>query len=79
LTKAARKLDISGGSREMAVERVRKRLGFLEGVELSVADFESVVAELETYDQALAEVERFAEGVSWIDLPTPRAAEARHG
>jgi len=53
----------------MASERVARRLALLEGVSLSQADLESIVAEFEDFDRALRELEAFAEGVPWPSLP----------
>jgi len=53
----------------MASERVARRLTLLEGLNLSQADLESIVAELEVFDRALQELEAFAEGVPWPSLP----------
>ncbi|MBI4492242.1 MAG: Asp-tRNA(Asn)/Glu-tRNA(Gln) amidotransferase subunit GatA [Chloroflexi bacterium] len=55
----------------MAAERLASRLALLEGVQLSEADLDSIVAEIEAYDQVLAVLEPFAEDVSWLDLPVP--------
>ena len=53
----------------MASERATRRLGLLEGLSLSEADLESIVAELEDFDRALKELEIFADGVAWPSLP----------
>ncbi|MDH3443973.1 MAG: hypothetical protein OEN50_08635 [Deltaproteobacteria bacterium] len=53
----------------MASERVARRLALLDGLSLSQADLESIVAELEVFDRALQELEAFAEGVRWTSLP----------
>jgi hypothetical protein len=53
----------------MASESAARRLGLLEGLRLSEADLESVVAEFEDFDRALRELEAFAEGVPWPSLP----------
>jgi hypothetical protein len=53
----------------MASERTARRLGLLEGLRLSPVDVESIVAEFENFDQALRELETFAEGVPWPSLP----------
>jgi hypothetical protein len=53
----------------MTSERAARRLGLLEGLRLSPADLESVVAEFEDFDRALGELEAFAEGVPWPSLP----------
>jgi hypothetical protein len=53
----------------MASERAARRLGLLEGLRLSPADLESIVAEFEDFDRALRELEAFAEGVPWPSLP----------
>jgi hypothetical protein len=58
--------EVSG---KMASERVARRLALLEGLSLSQADLESVVAELEVFDRAMQELEDFAEGVPWPSLP----------
>jgi hypothetical protein len=53
----------------MAYERAARRLGLLEGLRLSAADLESIVAEFEEFDRALRELEAFAEDVPWPSLP----------
>ena len=53
----------------MAYESAARRLGLLEGLRLSPADLESIVAEFEEFDRALRELEAFAEGVPWPSLP----------
>lgn len=53
----------------MASERAARRLGLLEGLHLSPLDLESIVAEFEHFDEALRELEAFAEGVPWPSLP----------
>jgi len=53
----------------MADERAKRRLGLLEGLRLSQADIESIVAEFEDFDRALRELEAFAEDVPWPSLP----------
>ncbi|HZD39953.1 MAG TPA: hypothetical protein VE131_04480 [Terriglobales bacterium] len=53
----------------MASERVMRRLTLLEGLDLSQADIESIIPELEDYDRTLRELEVFAEGTSWPSLP----------
>lgn len=52
----------------MASERVMRRLTLLEGLDLSQADIESIIPELEDYDRTLRELEVFAEGTSWPSL-----------
>jgi hypothetical protein len=53
----------------MASERAARRLGLVEGLNLSQADLDSIVAEFEDFDRALRELEAFAEGVPWPSLP----------
>ena len=53
----------------MASERVARRLGLLEGLSLSQADLDSIIAEFEDFDRALRELEAFAEGAPWPSLP----------
>jgi hypothetical protein len=53
----------------MAYEGAARRLGLLEGLRLSPADLESIVAEFEEFDRALRELEAFAEDVPWPSLP----------
>jgi hypothetical protein len=53
----------------MVSERAARRLGLLEGLNLSQADLDSIVAEFEDFDRALRELEAFAEGVPWPSLP----------
>jgi hypothetical protein len=53
----------------MASERAARRLGLLQGLSLSPADLDSIVAEFEDFDLALRELEAFAEGVPWPSLP----------
>lgn len=45
-----------------------RRLAQLEGVTLPPGDLERIVAEWERYEQALAELEPFAEASAWPAL-----------
>jgi hypothetical protein len=64
----------------MPSERLKRRLALLEGLTLSQADLDSIVAELELFDRALQELEAFAEGVPWPSLPVqPTMHEAKCG
>ena len=60
----------------MASEGVARRLALLDGLSLSQADLESIVAELEVFHRALQELEAFAEGVQWTSLPVPPANQS---
>jgi hypothetical protein len=53
----------------MAAEHITRRLALLDGLTLSQADIESIIAEFEDFDRALRELEAFAEGVPWPALP----------
>ncbi|MGE5303576.1 MAG: hypothetical protein ACM3TN_09630 [Alphaproteobacteria bacterium] len=64
----------------MSSERVARRLALLEGLTLSPADIESIVAELELFDRSLQELEAFAEGVPWPSVPVqPSIYEVKRG
>ena len=47
-------------------DKVAHRLVLLTGVNLSTADIESIVKEIEDNDRMVAELEEFSEGNPWI-------------
>lgn len=52
----------------MRPAKIARRLVLLEGVELSQVDLQAVIADLEAFDQALAELTPFAEAQPWLAL-----------
>lgn len=48
---------------------VEQRLAHLRGLDLSEQDLRVIRAELEAYEQALAELEAFAAEVPWVSAP----------
>ena len=51
-------------------DRVTQRLALLDGVNLSTADLESIVKEIEDNERVVAELEEFSQGSPWIALQT---------
>ena len=51
-------------------ERIAARLAPLEGVDLSAADIEHVMGEIEDIDRVVAELEEFARDIPWISQQT---------
>jgi hypothetical protein len=49
-------------------DQVAHRLALLEGVNLSPADLESIVTEIEDLERVVAELEEFSQGTPWIAL-----------
>ena len=49
-------------------DKVAHRLALLEGVNLSKADLESIVNEIEDLERVVAELEEFGQGTPWISL-----------
>ncbi len=47
-------------------DKVAQRLALLEGVDLSKADLESIVAEIEDFERVVAELEEFGQSTPWI-------------
>ncbi len=47
-------------------DKVVHRLALLTGVNLSAADRESIVKEIEDNDRVVAELEKFSQGIPWI-------------
>jgi len=50
--------------------KVAHRLALLAGVNLSTADLESIVKEVEDNKRVVAELEEFSQGSPWIALQT---------
>src|SRR5262245_37479399 len=53
----------------MTAGTLARRLALLEGVPLDPEDLETVLAEFEHYDHALAELQVFAADTPWISTP----------
>jgi aspartyl-tRNA(Asn)/glutamyl-tRNA(Gln) amidotransferase subunit A len=53
----------------MTAGTLARRLALLEGVPLNPGDLETLLAELEHYDRALAELNPFAEDTPWLATP----------
>ena len=51
-------------------DKVAHRLALLTGVNLSSADLESIVKEVEDNERVVAELEEFSQGSPWIALQT---------
>ena len=51
-------------------DKVAHRLALLTGVNLSTADLESIVKEIEDNERVVAELEEFSQGSPWIALQT---------
>jgi hypothetical protein len=49
-------------------DKVAHRLALLTGVNLSSADLESIVKEVEDNERVVAELEEFSQGSPWIAL-----------
>ena len=47
-------------------DKVAQRLALLEGVNLSKADLESIVTEIEDFERVVAELEEFGQDTPWI-------------
>ena len=47
-------------------DKVAQRLALLTGVDLSTADLESIVKEIEDNERVVAELEEFSQGDPWI-------------
>jgi hypothetical protein len=47
-------------------DKIAHRLGLLTGVNLSTADLESIVKEIEDNERVVAELEEFSQGDPWI-------------
>lgn len=63
----------------MPSERTVRRLALLEGVRLSEADLESILAEFDEFDRALDELQAFAELAPFPFLPVqPYTQDVRH-
>lgn len=61
-------------------DRVARRLALREGVSLSPADLEAIVAEFEDFERALAELEPFSQGVPWLAVQVqPPEKGINHG
>jgi hypothetical protein len=56
-------------------DKVRHRLALLEGVNLSPAELESIVKEIEDNERVVAELEEFSQGTPWISLQTQPPAK----
>ena len=50
-------------------DKVAHRLALLTGVNLSTADLESIVKDIEDNERVLAELEEFSQGNPWIASP----------
>jgi len=50
-------------------DKVAHRLALLTGVNLSTADLESIVKEIEDNERVVAELEEFSHGNPWIASP----------
>jgi hypothetical protein len=58
-------------------DKLAHRLALLEGVNLSTAEIESVVSEIEDFDRIVGELEEFGQDTAWISLqaqPTGKKA-----
>ena len=51
-------------------DKVAHRLALLTGVNLSTADLELIVKEIEDNERVMAELEEFSQGSPWIALQT---------
>jgi hypothetical protein len=51
------------------------RLALLEGVNLSSAELESIVKEIEDNERVVSELEEFSESTPWISLQTQPAGK----
>ena len=51
-------------------DKFAHRLALLTGVNLSTADLESIVKEIEDNERVMAELEEFSQGSPWIALQT---------
>jgi len=51
---------------EVQMDKVARRLAFLEGVKLSPADLAAIITEFQDFERVLAELELFSQGVPWI-------------
>jgi len=49
-------------------DKVAQRLALLDGVNLSTADIESIVTEIEDLERVVAELEEFGQDTPWISL-----------
>ena len=56
-------------------DKVAHRLALLTGVNLSSADLESIVKEVEDNERVVAELEEFSQGSPWIALQTQPLAK----
>jgi hypothetical protein len=56
-------------------DKFTHRLALLTGVNLSTADLESIVKEIEDNERVVAELEEFSQGSPWIALQTQPVAK----
>ena len=47
-------------------DKIAHRLALLDGVDLSQAYLDAIVAEIEDLDRIVAELEEFAQGTPWV-------------
>jgi hypothetical protein len=56
-------------------DKFAHRLALLEGVNLSPAELESIIKEIEDNERVVAELEEFSQGTPWISLQTQPAGK----
>ena len=56
-------------------EKIVHRLALLRGVDLSPADLEAIIGELEDLDRVVTELEAFAQETPWVAQPMQPASK----
>jgi hypothetical protein len=56
-------------------DKIAHRLALLEGVNLSPAELESIIREIEDNERVVAQLEEFSQNTSWISLQTQPAGK----